>query len=157
MNYIFCDLDCTIVDTIAAAHSVGFGAGRTFDEAWEILALQPDRLVAACAVYPVLHMVRNLSTIDDKVVLLTNRRQSLEAPTRRWMERYDLRFALHMRPDGVTLRSGEFKAAVIKTLTWPSDSVTMIDDDPDGSVQVECNKNGWTLLKVVTYKPGASR
>lgn len=155
MNWIIVDLDCTLCDTKALVQSGGpEPTPGTIEHAdWVKLVTHPETLLKAPAVKTILNLVRQLehSMLDTMVVFLTNRRTCLEEVTKLWLAKYNLPNPLFMRPQDEHSRSGAFKGSVIKRLISAGDSVLIIDDDDDRSIEAVCREMGWTHLKITTY------
>jgi hypothetical protein len=155
MNWVFVDLDMTLVDIRESLQKAGpepeVGSGKR--SAWLDVVLDPEMLKNAPAVPAVLNLVHRLlwNEKTTKVVFLTNRKESRISPTYSWLVDRNLIGTLRMRPDDCKLHHGDFKESVIRQHERFGDTVLVIDDDQNGSMERACNKNGWTLLKVVTF------
>lgn len=157
MLYVI-DLDCTLIDTKDLVISGGPEPepGTAEHEAWVNHVTSPEILAAAKPVPSVMSLVKSLLYDDSqKVVFLTNRRQRMLRLTQDWLYKhinpgiYD--YQLIMRPDDCLTRAGAFKAQEIEKLIYKGEEVLIVDDDQDGSLEVECKKHNWTLLKVMCY------
>jgi hypothetical protein len=156
MNWIFVDLDCTLIDTKDLVISGGPepAMGTPERTAWEVHVTQPEILMTAKAVATVLDLVQRIKANSNiGLRFLTNRREKLRNITAEWLQLKHLPTnCLLMRPDHCMTRAGVFKEQAIKDLLFTiHDTVLCIDDDPDGTMEIACRKNGWTLLKTVTY------
>jgi len=152
-RWVFVDLDCTLIDTKDLVISGGPEPtpGTPEHDAWVNYVTNPAIVAKAPPVISVLSLVRRLEK-TGQVFYLTNRRRKMWDITREWLLSHRLGGTLLMRPDDETSRAGEFKEKMIKVLAAQhSDTVLMIDDDPDGSVEEACRRNKWTFLKMVTY------
>jgi hypothetical protein len=156
MHWIFVDLDCTLIDTKDLVISGGPepACGTPERAAWESHVTRPEILSQARAVPTVLDLIQRLrGTVNIGFRFLTNRRERLRTLTTAWLvDKHLPGNCLIMRPEDCALRAGEFKEQAIKDLLLTThDTVLCIDDDPDGSMEYACRKNGWTLLKTRTY------
>jgi len=149
-NWVFVDLDCTLIDTKEMVISGGPEPepGTPEHDNWMATVTKPEVLQSANPVKSVLMLMYNLRS---PVVFITNRRRNLEAITVSWLRRHNLNSVLVMRPDNELSRAGDFKAKYINKLVSEGDTVIVIDDDPDGSIERVCKTHGWTHLKVTTY------
>lgn len=154
-HWVFCDLDLTLVDTRELVLSGGpepITPGTPEHNAWVAKVTEPEKLVAAQPVSSVMSLLRLFEDQwETSVMFLTNRREALREVTQRWLQRHGFPQTLLMRPDGHLARSGPFKASVIAGIVRQGELVTVIDDDPDGTVEEECRKRGWTHLKPTTF------
>jgi hypothetical protein len=154
MNWIIVDLDCTLIDTkeLVASGGPEPTPGTPAHEAWIAHVTNPEILKSAAPVMPIFNLVHALehAVLGTKVIFITNRRESMRELTKRWLHSRELFYPLFMRHEGDLRPAGEFKGNVIKHLIDERDSVLVIDDDPDGSIQRVCLINGWTHLKVTT-------
>lgn len=154
-HWVFVDLDLTLCDTLELVKSGGPEPKdpRSAEHgAWVHKVTDPAVLAAAPPVHGVLNFVRVLEEQwRTSVVFLTNRREELREVTQTWLRKYDLPQLLMMRPTGHLEPSGKFKASVIAGMVRMGEFVTIVDDDPDGSVEIECRQRGWTHLKPTTY------
>jgi hypothetical protein len=159
MNYIFIDLDCTLIDTRDLVISGGPEPepGSAEHEAWVAKITEPSVLKAAPPVEAVLALLRTLmySYDDDlSVHFLTNRRERMRTLTDHWLHKNldGLEYSLLMRPNDCMTRAGQFKAELVNKIAQPKDTVIIIDDDPDGSIESEWKKrSGWVHLKITTF------
>lgn len=134
MNWVFIDIDQTISDTVVDSHGSEDRWFQAFSDAKPIQA--------------VVKLVHNLKS---PVVFLTNRRERFKDVTENWLKSQNIHTACVLRPNDEPLTHGEFKAKWIKALLSPGDTVVVIDDDPNGSVEAACKEHGWVHLKVTTY------
>jgi hypothetical protein len=155
MNWIIIDLDMTLVDTkrlIEAAGPEPTPPGTDNHNAWVYRVTDTESLKQATAVETVWNFVNLMSGFENiRIVFVTNRREKGREVTQQWLYKHSLHHPLYMRPDELLWSAGEFKESVITGLIHPKDTVTVVDDDPDGSIEVACKRNRWTHFKVTTY------
>lgn len=158
MNWLFFDLDATLVDTKALLDAGGPEpiVGTPEHSAWLTYVTNPSVLRDAGHVTTVLYLIKELETslmsaFATQIRFITNRRESMRDLTSAWLYKRGLYHTLLMRPEDEISRAGDFKASVIKKLALTGDTVTIIDDDPDGSIERVCKENKWTHLKVTSY------
>jgi hypothetical protein len=155
-HWFFVDIDLTLADTRDLVLSGGpepIVPGSKEHDAWVAKVTAPEELKKAKAITGMLKIVKAVETdLSCRIVFLTNRREVLRSVTTEWLRRYDLHAPLIMRPDGELKRSGAFKAEVAEVMRALEDTVTFVDDDPDGSLELECRKRGWDHLKPTTYR-----
>lgn len=150
MNWVFCDLDCTLIDTREMVITGGPEPvpGTPAHDLWLETVTQPAVLAAAKPVESILNF---LYAFKGDVVFLTNRRTRLSDLTLDWLKQHNLYTMLIMRPENELSRAGEFKEKVIKQYLSKGDTCLVIDDDQDGSMEAACRRNQWSHLKLTTY------
>lgn len=158
MNWIFCDLDSTLIDTreLIIRGDPEPKIGTPEHQQWVETVTKSQELLEAKPIRAVLHLI-NCAIQSDEIVFLTNRNEKLRAVTEQWLQRYVISpkdskgYWLKMKPNGLVSTAGKFKEAVIQGIIKTSESVLVIDDDPDGSLEEACLSNSWTLLKTVNF------
>lgn len=136
MNWLIVDIDGTISDTV-----------------WPVGGTDNDILKAIAEADPVLPMLRLVQNFKGPVVFVSNRRARFAKATGDWLARHAVKTVTVLRPETETLAHGEFKEKWIKALTSDDvdgGTVTVVDDDPDGSTEAACRRNGWLHLKPTT-------
>lgn len=156
MNWIFCDLDATLVDTKALLDANGPEPvpGTKEHERWVDAVTNPEILSTAPVVRTIGNLIGLVAYPHDnytRLVFVTNRRESCRRVTELWLHKIGFYQRLCMRPEGELCSAGDFKGSVISATVSPGDTVLVLDDDPDGSIERVCRQNGWTHLKVVCY------
>lgn len=139
MNWVFVDIDQTIADTDWSR--VDLTQSVSDDKTVEI---HQD----ADGILPMLQLMYNLKS---PIIFITNRYAKFKSETQAWLKRNHLHSACIFRPADEVLAHGNFKAKYIKALQSPGDTVVVIDDDANGSMETACRENGWVHLKVTTY------
>lgn len=151
MNWVFCDLDATLVDTRDLLEAGGPEpvVGTKEHEAWVTFMTNPEALSQAAPIHPILNFIKHLDTgFHTRIVFVTNRRERGRKVTEEWLHKEGFYQRLCMRPEGELCNAGDFKASIILSLVNPGDTVLILDDDPDNSIERVCRENGWTHLKV---------
>jgi len=153
MQWIVVDLDCTVVDVKHIADACGDEPtpGTEAHDIWRNALTAHELLKNAPPIPEVVELIKCLPMADLRVVFITNREEKHRQVSQDWMIRHGLYHSLFMRPNGHPTRTGEFKESLIKQLIRSTDSVLVIDDDPDGSIERVCKANKWAHLKVTTY------
>ena len=159
MLHIIFDLDMTLVNTrevIEAAGPEPLPIGSNANLEWVEQVTNPHILASAGLIKSMEELLwafeNSYSSQDKNIVYITGRREDKRQLTQKWLEENFLDVHdLYMRPNESLLDAGAFKASIILQLIQKKDTVIVVDDDPDGSVERECRRYGWTHLKVTTY------
>lgn len=144
------DLDgtaCNVGDRFALKRPKGKRGDRAY-EAW--LRKCEKNISKDLPVPGVRALVQALYYSDEDFVYLSSRREHNRFITEEWLS--DNGFSpsdLYLRPENEHRRSHVFKVDVIKQLLsyYKCDTANVIDDDPSGLLEKECQKMGWTFLK----------
>lgn len=154
MHWIVVDIDQTLADTKELVEAGGVEPPRGTEEhkIWVEKVTDPESLASAIAIETVVDIVSQfMDSMFHRVVFITNRRNNRLMTTKNWLYKHGLLQPLFVREMEDNRDAGDYKASQIKALIQQNDIVTIIDDDPDGTIERECRANNWTHLKVTTF------
>jgi FMN phosphatase YigB (HAD superfamily) len=150
---VILDIDGTLADIRPRMQRAGMQPGRVDRRAFQdwLDRLQSDEMLAADEPIPGMQELAIIINQFNHLAYVTGRDEKYRSVTEAWLDKHGFPSALvHMRPSiSKWLAPGDYKEAVIKKLAKPGEHVIVIDDDPEGTVEKVCRKNGWVLLKVI--------